>query len=173
MSAEFMRSYLDLLNEQNQPQQLDEGMIRDLAAKAANWVASKFGTDLKAIADTVRKATGGDATLSKENAARVMQALGVTPQDIGNVVKQAKAGQSNQPMAENFLAEASTKDIIIRIVWALLSAGLLNLFIKGGMGWNPGASFSMLEGIWALVGFIAILATQSVWDKSEPDQIQK
>jgi hypothetical protein len=47
------------------------------------------------------------------------------------------------------------------------------MFIKGGMGWNPGASFSMLEGIWAFVGMIAILASQAVWDKSEPDQIQK
>lgn len=166
MSAELMRSYLDILNEQQQ--QLDEGMIQDLAAKAANWVASKFGKDIKAIADTVRKATGGDATPSKENAAKVMQALGITPQDIGNLVKQAKADQSNQQMAENFLAEASTKDIILRIVWALLSAGFLNLAIKSSFGWNIAVPFSTFEGIWAMVGMIILMVSGAFWQDSEP-----
>ena len=47
MTTQFMRNYIDLINEmqQPQPQQLDEGMM-DAIKKAANYVVSNFGPDV-------------------------------------------------------------------------------------------------------------------------------
>ena len=168
MTTQFMRNYIDLINEmqQPQPQQLDEGMM-DAIKKAANYVISNFGPDVKSIANTVKQATGGDATLSKENAAKVMQALGVTPQDIGNLLQQLKKGQSDKQVAESFLQEGLETKIILRLIWAVLSAGFVNIFVQAFKAdfITPGPiSFSTLEGIWSMLGFITIMFSQAFWD---------
>ena len=164
MTTQFMRNYIDLINEmqQPQPQQLDEGIMMDAIKKAANYVISNFGPDVKSIANTVKQATGGDATLSKENGAKVMQALGVTPQDIGNLLQQLKKGQSDKQVAESLLQEGLETKIILRLIWAALSAGFLNMVVAYA---SPGPmSLSTLEGIWFVVGMFTLAFTEPFWD---------
>jgi len=74
MSAELMRSYLDLLNEQQQ--QLDEGIMDALKGLVQKAIQTLGPETSKEIAQQVQQATGGDLTLSKENAMRVAKALG-------------------------------------------------------------------------------------------------
>jgi hypothetical protein len=164
MTTQFMRNYIDLINEmqQPQPQQLDEGIMMNAIKKAANYVISNFGPDVKSIANTVKQATGGDATLNKENAAKVMQALGVTPQDIGNLLQQLKKGQSDKQVAESFLQEGLETQIILRLIWAALSAGVLNALVAA---YQPGPmSLSTLEGIWLMIGFFTLVFTEPFFD---------
>ncbi|CAB4163975.1 hypothetical protein UFOVP1146_331 [uncultured Caudovirales phage] len=167
-AADLLRKYARIINEaQQEPAQLDEGVM-DIVKKAAAAVAQKFGTDIQAIADTVKQATGGDATPSKENGAKVMQALGITPQDIAGLVQKSKAGATDQQVAESFLAEASTKEIVLRIIWAILSYGFLNFLIKSGG--DPlaasGTAFSNFEGVWAVIGGIVLMASAGFWGDS-------
>lgn len=165
MDPRFFRKYADLITEAEQPKvQLDEGIIGDAVKKAAKWLAGKFGVDLQQIADVTKQATGGDSTPSTQNGAKVMQALGVTPQDIGGLMKKAKGGADTKQVAESFLNEATGKQIALRIVWAILSAGFINLLYKSGMGWTPTGEFSDLEGIWALVGGIVLMASSAFWE---------
>ena len=165
MSAEIYRKYMDIINENSRPNvRLDEGMMGAAMKKAANWLAGKFGVDLQKIADATKQATGGDSTPNSQNGAKVMQALGITPDDVGSLLKKAKVGESTERVAESFINEATGKQIAIRIVWAILSAGFINLMIKGGMGWNLGGEFSNLEGIWALVGGIVLMASSAFWE---------
>ena len=165
MTTQFMRNYIDLINEmqQPQPQQLDEGIMMNAIKKAANYVISNFGPDVKSIANTVKQATGGDATLSKENAAKVMQALGVTPQDIGNLLQQLKKGQSDKQVAESFLQEGLATQTFLRLIWAALSAGVLNALVAA---YQPGPmpALSTLEGIWLTIGFFTLVFTEPFFD---------
>lgn len=76
MSSDLMRRYIDILNENAQPQQLDEGvmdMIKGLVPKAMKLLG---GDTVKQIAQQVKQVTGGDFTPSQENAVKVAQALG-------------------------------------------------------------------------------------------------
>jgi hypothetical protein len=165
MSADIFRKYVDIINENSQPNvRLDEGIMGDAVKKAANWLAGKFGVDLQQIANITKQATGGDATPNTQNGAKVMQALGITPQDVDGLMKKAEVGEPTKQVAESFLNEATGKQIALRIVWAILSAGFINMMIKSGLGWNLGAEFSHLEGIWALVGGIVLMASSAFWD---------
>jgi len=165
MSTQFLRNYIDIINENSRPAvQLDEGMLGDAVKKAANWLAGKFGVDLQQIADITKQATGGDSTPNTQNGAKVMQALGITPQDINGLMKKTQGGADAKQVAESFLNEATGKQIALRIVWAILGAGFINLMIKSGMGWNLGAEFSNIEGIWAIVGGIVLMASSAFWE---------
>jgi len=159
--SEIMRKYSNIIAEAQDTEQLNEGMM-DMIKKAAAMVSSKFSTEIQTIANVVKQATGGDSTLSKENGAKVMQALGITTQDISGLVQKSKGGESDQQVAESLLAEASAKAIALRIIWAILGYGFINLVIKGGA--PAVATFSNLEGIWALVGMVVLAVSQPFWD---------
>jgi len=159
--SEIMRKYSNIIAESENLIQLNEG-IMDMIKKAAAMVSSKFSTEIQTIANVVKQATGGDSTLSKENGAKVMQALGITTQDISGLVQKSKGGESDQQVAESLLAEASAKAIALRIIWAILGYGFINLVIKGGA--SNVAVFSNLEGIWALVGMVVLAVSQPFWD---------
>lgn len=161
--SEIMRKYSNIIAESENLIQLNEG-IMDMIKKAAAMVSSKFSTEIQTIANVVKQATGGDSTLSKENGAKVMQALGITTQDISGLVQKSKGGESDQQVAESLLAEASAKAIALRIIWAILGYGFINLVIKSGAGWNVTGHFSNLEGIWALVGMVVLAVSQPFWD---------
>lgn len=75
MSAELMRSYLDILNEQQQIQ-LDEGIMDSIKSLVPKAMKALGGDAVAEIAQQVKQATGGDYTLSKENAVKVAKALG-------------------------------------------------------------------------------------------------
>jgi hypothetical protein len=84
MDPKFFRKYADLITEAEQPEQLDEGMVDTLKQYASKLTKALDPTTLKQIASTVKQATGGDYSLTKANAQKVAQALGV-PEDAGQM----------------------------------------------------------------------------------------
>jgi len=96
MDPKFFRRYADLITEAEQPEQLDEGVmdtIKSAFSKAIQKLLSP--EDLQKIASIAQQATGGDLTPTKENAMKLVQALGITQQD----VQQAIQSNGSQPVA--------------------------------------------------------------------------
>ena len=91
MSVELMRSYLDILNEQQQ--QLDEGVMDTLKGLVGKVTQTLGPETSKEIAQKVQQATGGDLTLSKENAIRVAKALGFDKMSDQTSQQMAEAGE--------------------------------------------------------------------------------
>lgn len=75
MSAELMRYYLDILNEQQKPQ-LDEGIMDSVKSLVPKIMKALGGNTVAQIAEKVKHVTGGDYTLNQDNAVKVAKALG-------------------------------------------------------------------------------------------------
>ena len=80
MSSDLYRKYIDIINENSQePVQLNEGILGDLAAKVKATVVPQvekmLGGKLEAVKAAALKATGGDTTLSLDNIKKVGAAL--------------------------------------------------------------------------------------------------
>jgi hypothetical protein len=77
MSTDFLRNYIDIIKEAEQPQvQLDEGImdtIKSVIPKVTKLLGGGLGQQ---IAQKVKQVTGGDTTPSRENAMKVAQAFG-------------------------------------------------------------------------------------------------
>ena len=72
MSSDLYRKYIDIINENSQePIQLDEGVLGNLAAKVKATVVPQvekmLGGNLEAVKQAALKATGGDTSLSLDN----------------------------------------------------------------------------------------------------------
>ena len=154
-----MRKYIDVLNES---QQLNEGMIMDVAKKAVGFVMNKFAPELKQLAPIVQKATGGDMSPTKENAAKVMNALGITKDDVAELVKKAQSKDKSEPELSEGLAGTVAK-ILLKILWAVLVAG------GGAALFGLAGPLTMaVEGFWILGGLLAIMSSQPLLDP-DPD----
>jgi hypothetical protein len=118
----------------SQNNRLDEGMMDKLKSMLVPKLMKLLGPDAEKIASAVKQATGGDLTPSKENAMKVVQALGID--------KAAAQGQSPQ-MAEGIAGNWQGK-----LIQALYTLGLLG---------SAGAAASM----WGTVGgsFMAVIGT--------------
>ena len=158
MSAELMRSYLDILNEQQQPQHLDEGVIDTIMTKIkplANKAMSMLGQDaVKAIAAKAQQATGGNLSLTKDNALKVAAALGL---DAQSIAKQQNTGAVQEGIAGNWQGK------LIQLAYTLIGPGGL----IGGAIIGPQNKFAYAA---MLIGFVAVLFAQ-VFYGEEPDQI--
>jgi hypothetical protein len=95
----------------NNNAQLDEGMMDKLKSLVVPKLMKLLGPDAVDIANAVKQATGGDLSPTKENAMRVVQALGID--------KAAAQGQSPQ-MAEGIAGNWQGK-----LRQALYTVGLL------------------------------------------------
>ena len=140
MDPRFFRKYADLITEAEQsPVQLDEGII-DSAKQYANKLLKVLDpTTLKQIATTVKQATGGDYSLTKDNALKAAKALGISDQT---------------SVAEGIAPTLGGK------IWQALHLGAI------GAGATMGADpFSGdIPGVAAMIlGFIALLATSAIW----------
>jgi hypothetical protein len=122
----------------SQNNRLDEGMMDKLKSMLVPKLMKLLGPDAEKIASAVKQATGGDLTPSKENAMKVVQALGLD--------KAAAQGQSPQ-MAEGIAGNWQGK-----LYQALYTMGLLG---------SAGAAASMwgtVSGSWfATVGVLLLM----------------
>jgi hypothetical protein len=157
MSAELMRSYLDILNEQQQPQHLDEGVIDAIMSKIkplANKAMSTLGMDaVKEIAAKVQQASGGDFSLTKDNALRVASALGI---DRDTVSQQQGSSAVSEGIAGNWQGK------LIQLVYTVLGPGSL---IGGMLGPDTSAAYGAMT-----IGFVLLLFAEAIYGEA-PNQV--
>lgn len=143
MSSYELRRYIDILNENNQPQQLDEG-IMDMIKAAVPKISKLFSGDTAAqIAQQVKQVTGGDFTPSKENAVKVARALGFEP-----IIKQA-VGQ-NGKLAEGWNLAGNWQGKLIQFLYSIIPASAIASFA----GFGPGG---LLEWWLGAVGIVLLM----------------
>jgi len=122
----------------SQNNRLDEGMMDKLKSMLVPKLMKLLGPDAEKIASAVKQATGGDLTPSKENAMKVVQALGLD--------KAAAQGQSPQ-MAEGIAGNWQGK-----LYQALYTMGLL------GSAGAATAMYGTVSGSWfATVGVLLLM----------------
>ena len=121
---------------------LDEGMMDKIKGMLVPKLMKLLGPDAEKIANAVKQATGGDFTPSKENAMKVVQALGLD--------KAADQGQSPQ-MAEDRTA-AIGGNWQGKLYQALYTMGLL------GSAGAATAMYGTVGGSWfATVGVLLLM----------------
>jgi hypothetical protein len=117
---------------------LDEGIMDKIKGMMVPKLMKLLGPDAEKIASAVKQATGGDLTPSKENAMKVVQALGLD--------KAAAQGQSPQ-MAEGIAGNWQGK-----LYQALYTMGLL------GSAGAATAMYGTVSGSWfATVGVLLLM----------------
>ena len=130
---------------------LDEGMMDKIKGMLVPKLMKLLGPDAEKIASAVKQATGGDFTPSKENAMKVVQALGID--------KAAAQGQSPQ-MAEGIAGNWQGK-----LIQSLYTMGLL------GSAGAASAMWTTAGGSWfAVVGVLLLMFAGAFFGK-EPGQV--
>ena len=80
-SVDFMRKYADLINEAQQPQQLDEGItdtLKPVAQKLGKWLMSKIDPETAKQLKQAYDQAGGDKD-------KFMAAIGITKDDVAKI----------------------------------------------------------------------------------------
>ena len=118
MSTELYRKYIDIINENSQePIQLDEGVLGNLAAKVKATVVPQvekmLGGNLEAVKQAALKATGGDTSLSLDNIKKVGAALKQMGLD-----KMAGGGEAQQ-VNEGFFDKAALAAASALTAWLI------------------------------------------------------
>ena len=141
--SEIMRKYADLITE---AQHLDEGVM-DTLKSAFMKVAQKVLSpqDMQQIASIANQATGGNPVPNKENAMKVVQALGITQQD----AQQALQSSGGQPVSEEMGPKLKH-----RILTAMAGAAAVGGSIVAGMT-APGIGLLVLG--YCLLQFAAMM----------------
>jgi hypothetical protein len=130
---------------------IDEGMMDNIKGMLVPKLMKLLGPDAEKIASAVKQATGGDFTPSKENAMKVVQALGLD--------KAAAQGQSPQ-MAEGIAGNWQGK-----LIQALYTLGLLG---------SAGAAASMwttVGGSWFTTVGVLLLMFAGTFFGTAPGQV--
>jgi hypothetical protein len=152
MSTELFRNYIDIINENSKPKmQLDEGFMDKLRDMLVPKLMKLLGPDAEKIASAVKQAAGGDLTPSKENAMKVVQALGLD--------KAAEQGQSPQ-MAEGIAGNWQGK-----LIQSLYTLGLLGSAGAAASMWGTVGGSSM-----AVVGFLLLMFANAIFGEA-PGQV--
>ena len=151
MSAELMRSYLDILNEQ-QHQQLDEGIMDSIKSLVPKVMKALGGDTVAEIAQQVKQATGGDYTLSKENAVKVAKALGFE-EILKNKIEKDPQGQ----LSEDWGLAGNWQGKMIQLLHAS-SIGWMITHIA-----SDGAGGPFLGRALAILGFLALVVANTSW----------
>ena len=145
-----LRRMMEMAGVSNK-QKLDEGMMDKIKGMLVPKLMKLLGPDAEKIASAVKQATGGDLTPSKENAMKVVQALGID--------KAATQGQSPQ-MAEGIAGNWQGK-----LYQALYTMGLL------GSAGAATAMYGTVSGSWfATVGVLLLMFAGAFFDNA-PGQI--
>jgi hypothetical protein len=152
MSTELFRNYLDIINEHSKPkEQLDEGIMDKIKSFAVPKLIKLLGPDAENIASAIKQATGGDLTPSKENAMKVVQALGIDKSDA--------QGQSPQ-MAEGIAGNWQGK-----LMQALYTLGLLGSAGAAASMWGTMAGSHM-----TIIGTLLLMFAGTFFDTA-PGQV--
>jgi hypothetical protein len=127
-----------------QNHRLDEGMMDKLKSFAVPKLMKLLGPDAENIANAVKQATGGDLTPSKENAMKVVQALGID--------KAATQGQSQ--MAEGIAGNWQGK-----LIQSLYTLGLLGSAAVTNWAYGPGrgTDLGVASGIITMIGVVLLM----------------
>jgi len=121
----------------NRSNRLDEGLINKLKDFLVPKLMKLLGPDAESVANAVRQATGGDLTPSKENAMKVVQALGINK----------AAGQDQSQMAEGIAGNWQGK-----LIQSLYTLGLLgSAGAAMSLGGTVGGNFAGVIGILLLM----------------------
>ena len=137
MSSYELRRYIDILNESNQPQQLDEGMMDLIKAGAQKLVKKLAPQQLQKITDFVSRALGkpadqitmADATMA--NAQKLIAANQQMSEGLGGAVAGGILGSllsfgalpTNMASSTSMLAGAAFMAIICAALGALMTSG--------------------------------------------------
>ena len=156
MSSYELRRYIDILNESNQPQQLDEGImdtIKSLAGKAMKMLG---GDAISDIANKVKQATGGDFTPSKENALKVAQALGLSQ------MAKAQPGKTQQQVAEAWGLAGNWQGKLLQLAHLATVGGAAAQAI-GGQALTGLQGFGGAGELLIMAGLIALMVADTFW----------
>ena len=128
MSTDFLRNYIDIIKEAEQPRvQLDEGimdMLNPYIKKAANALMSKFDPQTMQGLKQAYDQSGGDKN-------KFMSAIGITQQDLAPLAK------GGQPVQEaGFLGSGSSlkSKVLTGLFNALPLVGIVDLLMGGPIG---------------------------------------
>jgi lipid-binding SYLF domain-containing protein len=123
---------------------IDEGIMDKLKGMLVPKLMKLLGPDAEKIASAVKQATGGDFTPSKENAMKVVQALGIDR-------------AANKPeMAEGIAGNWQGK-----LIQALYTLGLLGAAGASATMWGTIAGGSM-----AVIGFLLLMFANSFFGEA-------
>lgn len=141
MSSDLMRRYIDILNENTQPQQLDEGMMDMIKGLVPKFMKLLGGDKIEQIAQQVKQVTGGDFTPSQENAVKVAQALGFE-----KILQDKQVAEGIAPTWQG------------KLVQLLYAAGMLGSFAAGYELYGTRGGAYMF-----IIGIILLMASQAVF----------
>jgi len=123
---------------------IDEGMMDNIKGMLVPKLMKLLGPEAEQIASAVKQATGGDFTPSKENAMKVVQALGID--------KAAAQGQSQQ-MAEGIAGNWQGK-----LIQALYTLGLLGSASVSMWSMGPGwGDKHVASGLITVIGVVLLM----------------
>ena len=152
-SSDLFRNYLDIINENSQPKvQLDEGMMDTLQSLVPKAMKLLGGDTVAQIAQQVKQVTGGDYTLSQDNAVKVAKALGFE-----EILKTKMQKDPQGPVSEAYGLAGNWQGKLIQLVHASSVGWLVFHLASGGVG-GP-----FLGRALAVFGFLALMATDAFW----------
>lgn len=154
MSSYELRRYIDILNENNQPQQLDEGIMDTIKAAIPKLMKALGGDTAAQIAQQVKQVTGGDFTPSKENAIKVAKALGF------DKIIQSQQSQTPQQVAEGLAGNWQGK--LLQLMHAGIVGGALAQFF-GGQALTGMQGFGGPGEILMSVGVLLLMFANTFW----------
>ena len=128
-----------------QDSRLDEGMMDKIKGMMVPKLMKLLGPDAEKIASAVKQATGGDFTPSKENAMKVVQALGID--------KAAEQGQSPQ-MAEGIAGNWQGKLIQALYTLGLLGSAAVTMWASGP---GRGTGLGVASGLITVIGVVLLM----------------
>jgi hypothetical protein len=155
-TVEFMRKYADLISESQQPQQLDEGVVDTLNASKDKILKMFTPQELQQIAATAKQATGGDMSLTADNAKKVGAEI------VGSAPAQSQTSAVPAPVSEDgkYGIARTTAGKLKQAAYALGMVG-------AGAAIATGGAVAFPVGLLAL--FIGSFALQGALDKRQID----
>jgi len=162
MSTELLRKYIDIINEAEERQQLDEGIVGDLMSKAKD-VASRIGENVMSkIADFVSSALNKPiealtiADLNRANARRIA--------DAAEWEKEGGSGHEYAEVPGSYVKNKAAGAVgggVLGAVMGAIGAGSMTTLIHGlGSNPNTGLVASFLVPLMA-IALAIIFAAQS------------
>lgn len=129
MSSYELRRYIDILNESNQPQQLDEGIMDKLTPyikKAAGMLMQKLDPQTLQGLKQAYDQSGGDKN-------KFMANIGITKQDLAPLAK--GSAPTAQQVSEMFGSGQTLKSKVLTGIFNILPiVGVLDLLFGGPIG---------------------------------------
>jgi hypothetical protein len=145
---EALRRMMEMAGVSNK-QKLDEGMMDKIKGMLVPKLMKLLGPDADNIANAVKQATGGDLTPSKENAMKVVQALGLD--------KAAAQGQSPQ-MAEGIAGNWQGKLIQALYTLGLLGSAAVTMWATGP---GRGTGLGVASGLITVIGVVLLMFAET------------